>query len=44
MLRMRAEPVVLVELAWRWGRDSRHKLARITRELVPIPKQMTENR
>ena len=29
MRRMRAGPVVPVGLAWRWGRDSRHKLARI---------------
>jgi len=27
MQRMRAGPVVPVELAWRWGRNSRHKLA-----------------
>jgi len=28
MRRMRAGPVVPVGLAWRWGKDSRHKLAR----------------
>src|SRR2546426_10281459 len=28
--RMRAGPVVPVGLAWRWGRNSRHKLAGIT--------------
>ena len=28
MRRMRAGPVVPVGLAWRWGRDSRHKLAK----------------
>jgi len=29
MRRMRARPVVPVGLAWRWGRDSRPKLANI---------------
>jgi hypothetical protein len=29
MWRMRAEPVVPVGLVWRWGRDSRFKLAKI---------------
>jgi hypothetical protein len=30
--RMRARPVVPVELAWRWGRNSRHELAGVTQE------------
>jgi hypothetical protein len=35
--RMQAEPVVPVEVAWRWGRDSRHKLAGITEEANRFP-------
>jgi len=40
MRRMRVEPVVPVELAWREGRDSRRKLARhrIPGALIPMLK------
>jgi len=33
---MRAGPVVPVELAWRWGRNSRHKLAEAHRRLTGV--------